>query len=74
VVVSLEYGDGSQPRTFINLPKDDPNIESGKVDSTPQDRARGYSRTDYVFPQHNARDAMPGNKQGIDKELLSAQI
>jgi hypothetical protein len=55
VVVSLEHRDGSGPRTFINLPKDDPNIESGKVDSTPQGRARGYSRMDYVFPQHNAR-------------------
>jgi len=29
---------------------------------------------DYVFPKGNAKDTMPGNNQGVDAELRSAQI
>ena len=29
---------------------------------------------DYVFPQENVRDTMPGNEQGVDAELRSSQI
>ncbi|KAK2627461.1 hypothetical protein QTJ16_003427 [Diplocarpon rosae] len=74
VVVSLEHRDGSGPRTFVNLPKDAGSVEHGKVDLSDEARRKGYSRMDYVFPKGNARDTMPGNKQGVDAELRSAQI
>ena len=74
VVVSIEHRDGSGPRTFINLPEKGTNQATGDVDISDKDRKRGYSRMDSVFPKDNARDTMPGNKQGIDGELRSAQI
>lgn len=39
-----------------------------------EDRKKGFSRMDYVFPQENVRDTMPGNEQGVDAELRSSQI
>ena len=74
VVVSIEHRDGSGPRTFVNLPKADERTASGEVDNTVTDREKGFSRMDYVFPKDNAQDTMPGNKQGVDAELRSAQI
>lgn len=74
VVVAIEHRDGSGPRTFVNLPENGVNMAEGKVDISNQDRRRGYSRMDYVFPKDNARDTMPGNKQGVDGELRAAQI
>ncbi|KAH7371457.1 platelet-activating factor acetylhydrolase, isoform II-domain-containing protein [Cadophora sp. MPI-SDFR-AT-0126] len=49
-------------------------VDNGKVDLSHKDREKGYSRMDYVFPKNNARDTLPGNKQGVDAELRSAQI
>ncbi|KAJ5037229.1 uncharacterized protein L3040_007406 [Drepanopeziza brunnea f. sp. 'multigermtubi'] len=66
VVVSLEHRDGSGPRTFVNLPNN--------AASSDEAREKGYYKMDYVFPKGNAKDTMPGNKQGVDAELRSAQI
>ncbi len=74
VVVSMEHRDGSAPRTFINLPKAGDNEATGETDIPDSDRRKGYSRMDYVFPKDNAQDTMPGNEQGVDTELRSAQI
>jgi platelet-activating factor acetylhydrolase len=74
VVVSIEHRDGSGPRTFINLPERGVNQATGDVDIRDEDRKKGYSRMDYVFPKDNAKDTMPGNKQGVDAQLRSAQI
>jgi platelet-activating factor acetylhydrolase len=76
VVVALEHRDGSGPRTFINLPKGKEKLaRAGEgVDVNEEDRKKGYSRMDYVFPKGNKRDTMPGNKQGVDSELRAAQI
>jgi len=74
VVVSLEHRDGSGPRTYINLPEKGKNLATGEVDVKDEDRKKGYTRMDYVFPKDNAKDTMPGNKQGVDAELRSAQI
>lgn len=74
VIVSIEHRDGSGPRTFINLPKRGENQATGELDINDEDRRKEYSRMDYVFPKDNARDAMPGNKQGVDAELRPAQI
>ncbi|KAL2063248.1 hypothetical protein VTL71DRAFT_5053 [Oculimacula yallundae] len=77
VVVSLEHRDGSGPRTFVNIPKREDlgeGLSNGKVDLSDEARRKGYSKIDYVFPKDNARDTMPGNKQGVDAELRSAQI
>ncbi len=74
VVVSLEHRDGSGPRTYINMPERGKNLATGEVDVTDEDRKKGYTRMDYVFPKDNAKDTMPGNKQGVDAQLRSAQI
>jgi platelet-activating factor acetylhydrolase len=73
IVVALEHRDGSGPRTYINLPKDG-KLENENVEFSDKAKKKGYSRMDYVFPQHNKRDTMPGNKQGVDAELRAAQI
>jgi len=72
-VVSIEHRDGSGPRTFINLPKDRAS-RFDNVDVDAKDWTRGYAKRDYVFPKDNARDTMPGNKQGVDGALRSPQI
>ncbi|KAF8860047.1 hypothetical protein BDZ45DRAFT_688694 [Acephala macrosclerotiorum] len=74
VVVAIEHCDGSGLRTFVNLPENGVNLAQDKVDINNEDRKRGYSRMDYVFPKNNARDTMPGNKQGVGGELRAAQI
>ena len=73
VVVALEHRDGSGPRTFVNIPRD-PKYANENLDITEEDKNRGWTRMDYVFPKHNANDTMPGNTQGVDGELRSAQI
>ncbi|KAA8575104.1 hypothetical protein EYC84_004317 [Monilinia fructicola] len=74
VVVAVEHRDGSGPRTFVNLPKMGDHFGSPNVDHSDEARERGYARFDYVFPEGNARDTFPGNEQGVDSELRSAQI
>jgi platelet-activating factor acetylhydrolase len=74
VVLSIEHRDSSGPRTFVNPPKRGVDQATGEVDVSDEDRKSGYSRMDYVFPKDNARDTMPGNKQGVDAQLRSAQI
>lgn len=74
MVVALEHRDGSGPRTYINLPQQGENKATGEVDVKCEDRKRGFSRMDYVFPKDNAKDTMPGNPNGVDGELRSAQI
>ncbi|KAI9648384.1 hypothetical protein NHQ30_003017 [Ciborinia camelliae] len=74
VVVAVEHRDGSGPRTFVNLPKKGDQFGSQNVDHSDEARERGYERFDYVFPEGNARDTVPGNEQGVDGELRSAQI
>lgn len=64
VVVSIEHRDGSGPRTFVNLPKTGDKFGSEKVDHSDKAQERGYEKVDYVFPEGNARDTIPGNKQG----------
>jgi platelet-activating factor acetylhydrolase len=72
VVVSIEHRDGSGPRTYINLPPDHKLEE--KVDIDPKAMRKGYMKMDYVFPEKNPRDTMPGNQCGVDCELRRAQI
>ncbi|TVY76049.1 Platelet-activating factor acetylhydrolase, partial [Lachnellula suecica] len=74
VVVALEHRDGSGPRTFVNLPPDNKAMNSSNIDLSAEAKRTGASRMDYVFPQHNPRDTMPGNKCGVDSELRGAQI
>jgi platelet-activating factor acetylhydrolase len=62
IVVSVEHRDGSGPRSYINHPKDSPK------------GSEGYSKIDYVFPENNPMDTAPGNKQGVDSALRTAQI
>jgi platelet-activating factor acetylhydrolase len=64
IVVSVEHRDGSGPRSYINHPKDSPNPKNPE----------GYSKIDYVFPENNPMDTAPGNKQGVDAALRTAQI
>jgi platelet-activating factor acetylhydrolase len=59
---------------FINLPKEGQNQATGEVDIRDEDRRKGFSRMDHLFPKGNARDRMPDNKQGVHTELCSAQI
>jgi platelet-activating factor acetylhydrolase len=73
VVVSIGHRDGSRPRTFINLRKKGENQAPSEVDISDEDRRKRYSRMDYVFPKDNVSDTRPGNKQGVDAELRSAQ-
>ncbi|TVY51399.1 Platelet-activating factor acetylhydrolase [Lachnellula cervina] len=77
IVIALEHRDGSGPRTFVNLPRrKNSRQEPGerKVDLSSEARGKGYARMDYVFPQHNPKDTMPGNERGVDSELRGAQI
>ncbi|ESZ97347.1 hypothetical protein SBOR_2277 [Sclerotinia borealis F-4128] len=74
VVVAVEHRDGSGPRTFVNLPKTGDKFGSENVDYSDEARERGYERFDYVFPEGNAKDTFPGNEQGVDGILRSAQI
>jgi platelet-activating factor acetylhydrolase len=74
VVVAIEHRDGSGPRTFINFPKGDDKMSTENVDMTEKDKERGWSRMDCVFPKNNASDTTPGNQQGVDVDLRSAQI
>ncbi|KAF4624468.1 hypothetical protein G7Y89_g13703 [Cudoniella acicularis] len=73
VVVALEHRDGFGPRTFVNLPKDG-TLSTERIDLSEDAKKKGYNRMDYVFPQNNAHDTVPGNKQGVNAELRSAQI
>ncbi|RDW87630.1 hypothetical protein BP5796_03324 [Coleophoma crateriformis] len=70
VVVAIEHRDGSGPRTYVNLPQE----ILGEIELTGKERKRGYAKMDYIFPKDNAKDTMPGNKQGVDSELRAAQI
>ncbi|KAG0651318.1 Platelet-activating factor acetylhydrolase [Hyphodiscus hymeniophilus] len=73
VVIAIEHRDGSGPRTFVNIPKD-PKYSREGLDITGKDQERGWTRMDYIFPKDNALDTMPGNTQGVDGKLRSAQI
>lgn len=78
--MSIEHRDGSGPRTFINLPRPQTHEDlahkahENDIDVASDDRKNGFSKMDYVFPKGNKKDTMPGNKQGVDGELRSAQI
>ena len=74
VVVAVEHRDGSGPRTFINLPKDASSWQEREIEISDEERKKGYSRMDYIFPEKNPRDTDPGNDDGIDSDLRSAQI
>ncbi|KAI9744447.1 MAG: hypothetical protein M1818_001976 [Claussenomyces sp. TS43310] len=82
IVVAVEHRDGSGPRSFVNLPhhrRRAPPTTTREDDQRRQkrgttDSGRGYDVLDYVFPKGNERDTMPGNEQGVDGELRSAQI
>ena len=73
VVVAIEHRDGSGPRTFVNASKD-PKFSSENLDISEKDRKRRWTQMDYVFPKDNKKDTLPGNTQGVDGELRSAQI
>lgn len=70
VVIAIEHRDGSGPRTFINVPNQ--NEDSSQSSGEPGDEP--FTRMDYVFPRDNEQDTAPGNEQGVDKELRTAQI
>lgn len=70
IVVAIEHRDGSGPRTYVNLP----GALDEKCDLTEKERSKRVSRIDYIFPEGNAKDTMPGNEQGVDHELRAAQI
>lgn len=44
------------------------------VDHTPEQRAAGYDRIDYIFPKDNPIDTSPHASKGVDHELRAAQI
>ena len=76
VVVALEHRDGTGPRTIINHPagpvsraghEKDTNNRNGKAKGT-------FDTVDYIFPKDNPMDTSPGNPQGIDGELRTAQL
>jgi platelet-activating factor acetylhydrolase len=74
VVLAIEHRDGSGPRTFINIPKNDLRYTKENVDVTEEDKERGWTRMDYIFPKNNSMDTSPGSTEGVDKQLRSAQI
>ncbi|KAH9209412.1 hypothetical protein DL95DRAFT_428188 [Leptodontidium sp. 2 PMI_412] len=74
VVVSLEHRDGNGPRNFVNIPNEGEDLNNRKVNLSDEARRKGYSKMAYVFPTNNVRNTLPGNKQGVDVELRSAQI
>jgi len=74
VVIAVEHRDGSGPRTYINLPKGDEQLEGEGLEHSPKDKENGYAKVDCIFPHKNPLDTMPGNKQGVDSELSGAQI
>jgi platelet-activating factor acetylhydrolase len=74
VVIAMEHRDGSAPRTYINLPKRDGQLDNEGMVHSPQSEEKRYTRMDYVFPHQNPRDTMPGNEHGVDMELRGAQI
>lgn len=68
IVISMEHRDGSGPRTFVNLPggrrqaPHDTSPNSHVNESSKKAQREGYEKVDYVFPQGNSQDTMPGNK------------
>jgi platelet-activating factor acetylhydrolase len=59
VVCALEHRDGSGPRTFINLPNNDPQAHQGTESRKTKLK---YITKDYVFPKYNHNDTDPNNK------------
>ena len=79
VVVALEHRDGTGPRTLINHPAEGlaGSMEQEKEDNIngPNVKAKGkFDTVDYIFPKDNPMDTSPGNPQGIDGELRTAQL
>ncbi|CAF9929324.1 MAG: hypothetical protein HETSPECPRED_007343 [Heterodermia speciosa] len=74
VVVALEHRDGTGPRTLINHPTEGfASAEHEKNTNDPGVKAR-FETVDYIFPKDNPMDTSPGNPQGIDGELRTAQL
>ena len=79
VVCAVEHRDGSGPRTFVNHPPEglgsrEEREASGNVDHTKEERKYPWDVQDFIFPKQNPQDTMPGNEQGVDQELRTAQI
>ena len=79
VVVALEHRDGTGPRTLINLPAEGlascAQHEKEDTINNPNVKAKGkFDTVDYIFPKDNPMDTSPGNPQGIDGELRTAQL
>ncbi|CAI6339735.1 unnamed protein product [Periconia digitata] len=78
VVCAVEHRDGSGPRSIVNFPKNRESSVPGEskaepIDHTEEERRRGFSKVDYVFPKGNPTDTSPNNEKGVDRELRTAQ-
>ncbi|KAL8792207.1 MAG: hypothetical protein Q9195_005229 [Heterodermia aff. obscurata] len=79
VVVALEHRDGTGPRTFINHPAEGlaryaEHEKEDTVNNSTVKAKRKFDTVDYIFPKNNPMDTSPGNPQGIDGELRTAQL
>jgi platelet-activating factor acetylhydrolase len=79
VVVAVEHRDGSGPRTYVNRSNEgEGSVEDfekrGKLDHHKEEKEKGFSIVDYLFPKYNPYDTAPNSKKGVDKELREAQI
>ncbi|SMQ46685.1 unnamed protein product [Zymoseptoria tritici ST99CH_3D7] len=79
VVCAVEHRDGSGPRTWVNHARSgEGTVEDlekrGMVDLSAEERRKGYSKVDYIFPKNNPMDTAPNNEKGVDAELRQNQI
>ena len=79
VVCAIEHRDGSGARTFVNHPARGYGSRkeremNGHVDHSEQETERDWDVVDFIFPEQNPMDTMPGNEKGVDRELRAAQI
>lgn len=72
IVIAIEHRDGSGPRTFVNLPDRHTDgaaemhevSQDGQEDTGKKPKKKTFDTIDYVFPEGNAYDTMPGNEVG----------
>lgn len=76
IVVALEHRDGTCPRTLINHPAEKfaSRPEHEKEDTINDSSRKAFDTVDYIFPKDNRMDTSPGNPQGVDGELRTAQL
>ncbi|KJX96951.1 hypothetical protein TI39_contig594g00037 [Zymoseptoria brevis] len=74
-----KHRDGSGPRTWVNHARSgegtvDDLEKRGMVDLSAEERRKGYSKVDYIFPKNHPMDTAPNNEKGVDVELRQSQI